>query len=74
LVSFSIIPFFFFYCKSFLTQVFTSSDDADAAVKGMDGEKYADYKLRVELAGKPKKTKGPQPNDECRYCHKLGHW
>jgi len=40
----------------------------------MDGERYEDCKLRVEIAGKPKKTKGPQPNDECRYCHKLGHW
>ena len=35
----------------------------------MDG-----YKLKVEIAGKPRKPKGPQPNDECRYCHKLGHW
>ena len=40
----------------------------------MDGESFQDYKLRVEIAGKPRKAKGPQPNDECRYCHKLGHW
>ena len=29
----------------------------------MDGEVYQDYKLRVEIAGKPRKAKGPQPND-----------
>jgi len=29
----------------------------------MDGEKYQDARLRVEVAGKPRKSKGPQPND-----------
>jgi hypothetical protein len=29
----------------------------------MDGENFQDYKLKVEIAGKPKKAKGPQPND-----------
>ena len=31
-------------------------------------------KLKVEIAGKPKKPKGPQPTDQCRYCNKYGHW
>lgn len=40
----------------------------------MDGESFQGNRLRVEVAGRPQRKKGPQPNDECRYCRRLGHW
>lgn len=59
-------------CKS--TQVFRNDDAVEKAVKAMDGGDFQEHKLKVEIAGQPKKPKGPQPNDECRYCGKKGHW
>ncbi len=44
------------------------------AVSDMNDYPYEGSKLKVEIAGKPKKAKGPQPNDVCRHCNKLGHW
>lgn len=29
----------------------------------MDGKNFEGSKLKVEIAGKPKKNKGPQPDD-----------
>lgn len=40
----------------------------------MNGKDINDQRVRVEVAGQPKKPKGPQPNDECRLCGKKGHW
>lgn len=40
----------------------------------MNGKDINDQRVRVEIAGQPKKPKGPQPNDECRLCGRKGHW
>ena len=40
----------------------------------MDGKEFQGDRLRVEKAGKRKVRKGPQADDECRYCRRLGHW
>lgn len=44
------------------------------AVKELDGTVINDNRVKVEVAGQPKKPKGPQPNDECRFCGRKGHW
>lgn len=53
---------------------FDNEESAKEAVREVNDTEMDGYKLKVEIAGKPRKPKGPQPNDECRYCHKLGHW
>ena len=40
----------------------------------MNGELINDQRVRVEIAGQPKKPKGPQPDDICRLCGRKGHW
>ena len=40
----------------------------------MNGKDINDSRVKVEVAGQPKKPKGPQPNDECRLCGRKGHW
>jgi RNA recognition motif-containing protein len=55
-------------------QVFDSEDAVHKAVDGMNGKEVNDTRVRVEVAGQPKKPKGPQPNDECRLCGRKGHW
>jgi hypothetical protein len=40
----------------------------------MNGKNVNDQRVKVEIAGQPKKPKGPQPSDECRLCGKKGHW
>jgi len=44
------------------------------AVDEMNGELINDQRVRVEIAGQPKKPKGPQPDDICRLCGRKGHW
>lgn len=55
-------------------QVFDSEDSVGKAVEEMNGKDINDQRVRVEIAGQPKKPKGPQPNDECRLCGRKGHW
>lgn len=62
------------YCKDQVIQVFRNKQEVDKAVREMDGESFQGNRLRVEVAGRPQRKKGPQPNDECRYCRRLGHW
>lgn len=41
----------------------------------LSDDKYSDeYKLTVEAAGKYRRKRGPNPEDECFYCGKKGHW
>ena len=40
----------------------------------MNGKDINGSRVKVEVAGQPKKPKGPQPNDECRLCGRKGHW
>jgi RNA recognition motif-containing protein len=44
-------------------QVFEAEDAVQKAVDGMNGKDINDQRVRVEVAGQPKKPKGPQPND-----------
>lgn len=55
-------------------QTYINPDDANKAVTDMDNHDFDGEKLKVEMAGKPKRKKGPQPDDQCRNCGKLGHW
>lgn len=55
-------------------QVYSQRQEVNHAVDSMDGADLQGYKLKVEVAGRPRKPKGPQPDDQCRYCRKLGHW
>lgn len=55
-------------------QVFEGEDAPGKAVDEMNGKDINDQRVRVEIAGQPKKPKGPQPNDECRLCGRKGHW
>lgn len=57
-----------------IIKVFSNEDSVNQAVKEMDGESIGDSKVKVEIAGQPKRPKGPQPEDECRYCGQKGHW
>lgn len=54
--------------------MYKAEDQANNAVKAKNGEYLGEHKIRVEIAGQPKKPRGPQPNDECRFCGKIGHW
>ncbi|CAM6000896.1 unnamed protein product [Sphagnum balticum] len=56
-----------------LAQVFNEETDAAKAVEQLNASEQLGGRLRVEIAGQPKKSKGPQAEDECRYCGKLGH-
>lgn len=56
------------------TQVFDSEESVHKAVEDMNGKDINDQRVKVEVAGQPKKPKGPQPNDECRLCGRKGHW
>ena len=48
----------------------------------MDGKSLDGHKLIVEMAGANKRkssrreggTRGPQPNDKCFNCGRMGHW
>lgn len=62
------------HCTCPLTQDFRAHDEAERAVQDRDGSDLNGKKLRVEIAGKPKGSRGPQPGDECRFCGKAGHW
>lgn len=55
-------------------KVFENDDCCGKAVEEMNGKDINDQRVRVEVAGQPKKPKGPQPNDECRLCGRKGHW
>jgi hypothetical protein len=55
-------------------QVFEGEDAPGKAVDEMNGKDINDQRVRVEIAGQPKKPKGPQPGDECRLCGRKGHW
>lgn len=57
---------------------FKSAKDADAAIAATNGTSFHNYKLVVELP-KPKDARGgrragPDQNDQCWKCGKLGHW
>lgn len=54
--------------------MFDSEESIQKAVDGMNGKDVNDQRVRVEIAGQPKKPKGPQPEDECRLCGRKGHW
>lgn len=44
-------------------QSYNEPEEAQAAVKNMDGKNFEGSKLKVEIAGKPKNSKGPKPED-----------
>ena len=51
--------------------------DADEAIERMDGKSFEGQRLVVQRAGEKKSrysSKGPQSNDKCFNCGKLGHW
>jgi RNA recognition motif-containing protein len=54
--------------------VFDSEESIQRAVDEMNGKDVNEQRVRVEVAGQPKKPKGPQPEDECRLCGRKGHW
>lgn len=43
--------------------VFDSRGAVERAVEEMNGKEVNEQRVRVEIAGQPKKPKGPQPND-----------
>jgi len=60
-----------------LPQEYYDYYDAEEAIERMHGRTIEGYKLIVEPAGRDRKRengRGPQPDDECWYCHKTGHW
>jgi RNA recognition motif-containing protein len=42
---------------------FDNEESAKEAVREVNDTEMDGYKLKVEIAGKPRKPKGPQPND-----------
>ena len=54
--------------------MFNTDEAVNKAVDEMNGKEVNESRVKVEVAGQPKKPKGPQPNDECRSCGKKGHW
>lgn len=44
-------------------QVFDSEESIQRAVDEMNGKEVNEVRVRVEVAGQPKKPKGPQPED-----------
>jgi len=50
--------------------------DAREAVEEMDGYSFEGHKIIVQEAGKKSSRgpRGPQADDKCYKCGKLGHW
>ena len=44
------------------------------AVEEMNGQDINEQRVKVQVAGQPKRPRGPQPDDICRLCGRKGHW